>query len=316
MRNFGKRWFSLILACAVISSASCNSDQAETTPAAEDVPVGDFNFIDQTPLSTTVSNNATITVSGAQSTIDMPTFTTGSDANTPAQTDISDTNSSGSDNLTTQPAIPEVIPNYTEFENGVSFQAGQNVYFSYPSVLLQNVFDLDIYLEKYRQANAMLDESQYGSADTYKKVLSQGTCLHTQNSVMMVKGLGLTVWVKNTGGKKDGLDDITIRSFNLGKLKSASGNTLNAEYSDLGDVVSEEETEYYAKKVWKIADVADNDAITAYGVGIQDKITGAMTFVTIIRSNNYAASNIPTAEKMVEAVRFSTVVPDNITVIY
>lgn len=296
------------LLAAVLLLTGCNKGD-DTSPVTEstDVPVGDFNFIDNTPQTTR----------GAVDTVD-PTDS-GSTGG-----DIAVTTATNEDGEPVEPPVIEsveeenpvadVVSDYVDIASNYSLRLGKNVYVSVPMSLFEKTCDLDTFLNNFREVRTLTTDTNYDNKALMEKTYQHGTCLFMDESRLYVEGVGMGYMCQNKGGSLAIAKGPSMNTFNLGKLTSELGSNLNSSYNKLGELVSSEETEYYYKAVYKIADLEAIEDIDARAMLCFDKTTYSLT-TAIVYKNSYCAEDTFDLDVIAESFRFQGTMPDNLAAI-
>lgn len=292
-----------IIALGVLTG--CNGGDTSSEPTisdSEDWGVGDFNFIQQTNVTTPRVNPAT---SGSNNGTSGTTGSISAGWDTPVEV----TTSSIPADAVTEPEELVIESEYIDLSTNYSLQLGEHVWVSIPKIAVENAVDLDTFLENYRQACTLIDESQYGSPETFNKALEKGNLVHLSGSVMYIQTKGITYACKNTVASLSAVKEPSFSLFKLGTLRGPAGGTFSFEYSTLGELVESDETEHYYRAVYTIADVADNEDIQAYAGLIYDKLTGAVSTCVLDVDSRYSESD---ANILISSLRFTTEEPENL----
>ena len=309
--------FALCLAGIILVSTGCNgSKDVDSDSSAEtSAPVGDFDFQAQEPITTTVPQGGAVVVDRTDSQIDANAPELEDGYVPPVIEDESGDMTSESGDITVEEVemIP-YVPEYSDLSTNISLQIGRNAYASVPLTLVENVVDIDAFLENMRLAYNLVNEADYFTKNVQSSVYEGGNLLHVAGNVMLLQGMGIKIDIKNVASTLDAAKSVTAEDFALGTLEG-DDSSLTAAYSELGAKIDEQDEELFYRAVYEIADVADMDNITAQAVALFDKQTNTLiTAVFAINSDLYEGSDI-TVPILASGVRYSTEAPANLMTI-
>lgn len=300
-----RRILAILLASGIVCTMTACSNDAEAEESSTTPVVGDFNFVEQSPITpTTSSGGMTVDIDREDGEV---------------SGDINDYTGQGTDSTgeVTEVTTSEVLSDYKDLSTNSSLQLGSNVYVSIPTVQIAPSCTLSEFLRSRRTAYNLVAESQYDTLPIQKEVFQYGSCLHTEETVMLIEGIGFSYWCVNTPATLETAKSPSMRLFNMGTLTADTGDTYSVSYKYLGELQEEEETDFYYRAVYTVDDVADIDTIQAYAAIIYDKQTGVITTCLIATSKLYEDAGYTfTADIAINSFRYTTQSPDNIVRVF
>lgn len=293
----------LLSLISVLCTLTACSKQDEDSAVSEEPQVGDFDFIEQAPITQTTTSGMSVSIDREDKEVE------GDIVDVPSTDSTEET----SEPEATTPVFETVISGYKDLSTNVSLQLGANVYVSIPESQVSPCCSLDIYLDNERAATNLVSQDSWDSLDVQKKIYKSGSCVHTEASKMMITGLGFYYGITNKASDLETAKSPSIAYFNLGNLTSENGATFSRNYSSLGDLQFEEETDYYYRAVYEID---NSETAKIYAALIFDKQTDTTTTCLISTVNalyEEPGGTFP-ADIAVDSFRYSTEAPENLVV--
>lgn len=297
---------SLLVSVLLLTGCNDNKETPSDTESVEE-PVGDFNFVDNTPQTTRGTADTVDPVDSGVTGDDIAVTTATDEDGEPAESIIVE--SAEADN-----PVADVVSDYVDIASNYSLRLGKNVYVSVPMSLFEKTCDLDTFLTNFREVRTLTTDTNYDNKALMEKTYQHGTCLYMDESRLYMEGIGMGYMCQNKGGSLAIAKGPSMNTFNLGKLTSALGNNLNSSYNKLGELISSEETEYYYKAVYKIADLEDIEDIDARAMLCFDKTTYSLT-TAIVYKNSYCTEDTFDLDVITESFRYQGTIPDNLAAI-
>lgn len=294
-----KKIISIVAAMGIVCALTACSRGGETESTSSEPTVGDFNFIQQAPVTSSSSSGMQVSVSGGDGEVS---------GGLPISPDTS---------IELETSEPAEESGYKDLSTNSSLQLGANVYVSIPTAQVYPCCTLDEFLRSSRVAYNLVPETQWNTLPIQKEAYKYGSCVHSEETRMLIEGIGFSYWCTNQESSLDVAKSPSIGLFNLGTLTADSGETYASSYRKLGELQDEEETDFYYRAVYTIADVDNLSAVEAYAALIFDKGTNTLATCLIATSNLYKETGATfTADIAISSFRYSTVTPENLMRIF
>lgn len=297
--------FAIFISIALLAGCS-HSDNTSSQPVVTTPPVGDFNFIDQKPVSSVDMPSTSPSVSTDSG------YTDNINVDIPA---VTGTIADGSTDESPSAQESEIIDTryvspYVDLSTNSSIHIGSDVYVSIPQSIIEKQCGLDVFLESYRAAHTLIPEEDYADIGVINNIYAEGTCVSIDNSTLYINGEGIGYWCKCVDSTIDIAKAPDIRLFNLGTLKGRNGS-ISASYQALGNKLDSEENDFFYRAVYAIQDL-EGTTVDGRAVLIFNKETSALSTCLIYLNKTYCLDTSANIELLAGSVRFSTTAPDNL----